>query len=168
MGVRPLLFLALAACWGARAGALESSPAPGGSADGGRRADAATVVVLGLDAAELDAAQVAVPAGGMSAYYAMKRSTIAFDSTSLGGKSIVHTVAGTKHSLPKTAWILSVTHGGVLRENVNLAETRVFPGDELRWQLYAVGKQPSPAPALANAADEPAPAHGGDESDADL
>ncbi len=45
---------------------------------------------------------------------------------------------------------------------MNLAETKVMPGDDLTWRLFQVGKQPKPEPKKA-AVDEPAPAHEGDD-----
>jgi hypothetical protein len=62
-------------------------------------------------------------------------------------------------SLPKTAWILAHTHAGRTWQNVNLAETRAFPGDELVWRLYKIGTQPTPEVRVEEpTGDEPAPA----------
>jgi hypothetical protein len=65
--------------------ANEASPVPGGVRDGGR--DIVTIEAFSLDDTGahvlLDSASVEVPTAGMSAYYAMKRSTIKFESTEL-------------------------------------------------------------------------------------
>jgi len=192
--LRALLFFATTAL------ALESSPAPGGGADGGRPIPPVFIRVIALNESIIDSTTVAVPAGGMSAYYAFKRSSIVWDSQSLGDKAVVTVISGVarassarhdsarvlvarkryaraltlsraraaRHhplaeSLPKTAWILSHTHAGHTSPNVNLAETKVMPGDELVWRLYQIGKQPKPEPKASAAADEPAPAHEGDD-----
>lgn len=86
--------------------ALDASPAPGGARDGGR--DALSVAIDAYDATGLllGAAHVDVPAEGMSAYYAMKRSSLAFDTQALGGKSVVNVIQGVASRIPKTAWIL--------------------------------------------------------------
>ena len=65
--------------------ANEASPVPGGARDGGR--DIVTIEAYSLDETGshilLDSTTVEVPSAGMSAYYAMKRSTIKFESTEL-------------------------------------------------------------------------------------
>ena len=65
--------------------ANEASPVPGGVRDGGR--DIVTIEAFSLDDTGahvlLDSATVEVPTAGMSAYYAMKRSTLKFESTEL-------------------------------------------------------------------------------------
>ncbi len=74
--------------------ALESSPAPGGGADGGRPIPPVSIRVIALNETIIDSTTVAVPAGGMSAYYAFKRSSIVWDSQSLGDKAVVTVISG--------------------------------------------------------------------------
>ena len=146
----------LAACASA-AFAYEVSPVPGGAHDGGR--DGVRITAHDGDV-EVGAATVSVPASGMSAFYAMKRSSVAFDSIELGGKSVVTAIAGVAAPLPGShAWVL--THGeaatGESWPNVNLAETVVRPGDSLEWRRLRLGSQPTPR-VRAPRADAPAPA----------
>jgi hypothetical protein len=80
--------------------AVESSPGPGGAADGGRGGLAALQIrVFNMEGTEIAAGGVDVPAEGMSAYYAFKRSQISWDSQELGGKSIVTKISGVTRAL---------------------------------------------------------------------
>lgn len=169
---------------------------PGGQRDGGR--DVVNIEVYTLDesgaSVELTRGHVEVPAAGMSAYYAMKRSSIPFSTTEMvsqsvcardrqlaklthqphaipsphfqGGKSVVTIIADVAQRFPKTAWIL--THKSAVDgeewPNVNLAETLCVGGDVLTWRLMKIGTQPKPRPR-AQQADIGAPAAENDEAE---
>ena len=115
------------------------------------------IVVIAGDAENEDAEvaryTVDVPAAGMSAYYAMRRSPLKMDVMELGGKSVVMGLAGIRHQLPQTGWILFHTHNQHTHPNVNLAETHVRPGDTLLWRLMKMGTQPTPEPLATSAVD---------------
>ena len=76
--------------------AYEASPVPGGQRDGGR--DVVNIEVFTLDEAgasvELTRGHVEVPAAGMSAYYAMKRSSIPFSTTEMVSQNRVRVEEG--------------------------------------------------------------------------
>ena len=112
--------------------AHEASPVPGGARDGGRDPvvhggardggrDTVMIEAFSLDDVgahvPLDSAFVEVTAEGMSAYYAMKRSSIKFESTEMVRRPLRAKREGGK------------ADGNVVWPNVNLALTTVMPGD---------------------------------------
>lgn len=138
----------------ATASALDASPAPGGARDGGR--DALSVAIDAYDATGLllGAAHVDVPAEGMSAYYAMKRSSLTFDTQALGGKSVVNVIQGVASRIPKTAWILF--HTIAARDNhVRRAGEPVGAQQGVLTSVLTPKPHPPPLPPAGVAKREP-------------